>query len=95
MSISLRWTSGRLGRPSTPSVRPSNHGSVIPAGLRVSRAEFEANLHEKLSDSSFLNDTAPLLAPGVPWDVADAARYVREELVARLPGDAWKGDPPR
>ncbi len=37
-------------------------------------------------------DIAPLLAPGSPWDVADAARYAREELLARLPVDAWRGE---
>ena len=31
----------------------------------------------KLSDPRFLDDIAPLLAPGSPWDVDDAARYAR------------------
>ena len=60
-------------------------------GLRVSRAEFEANLEEKLSDATFLGDITPLLAPNCPWDITDAERYAREELLTRLPGDAWKG----
>ena len=60
-------------------------------GLRVSRAEFEANLEEKLSDATFLGDITPLLAPNCPWDLIDAERYAREELLARLPGKAWKG----
>ena len=47
------------------------------AGHRVSRAEFEANLAAKLSDLRFLEDVAPLLAPGSPWDIEDAARYTR------------------
>ena len=62
------------------------------AGHRVSRAEFEANLASKLSDPRFLDDITPLLAPGSPWHVEDAARYARDELLVRLPGDAWRGD---
>jgi predicted nucleotidyltransferase component of viral defense system len=61
------------------------------AGLTVSRAEFEANLEAKTADPRFLEDIAPLLSPHCPWDPSDATRYVREELLARLPGDPWKG----
>lgn len=61
------------------------------AGLAVSRAEFEANLEAKTADPRFLNDIAPLLSPRCPWDPAAATRYVRDELLARLPGDPWRG----
>jgi len=60
------------------------------SGLRVSRAEFEANLDGKLSDPRFLGDIVPLLAPGSAWDPGGAGRYARK-LVARLPGKPWKG----
>lgn len=60
--------------------------------LQVSRAEFEANLSKKLADSRFLSDIKPLLAPNCPWDINDATRYAREELLARLPGEPWKGE---
>lgn len=60
-------------------------------GLRVSRAEFEANLSAKLVDPTFRADIGPLLAPSAVWNIDDAARFVRDELIARLPGDAWKG----
>jgi predicted nucleotidyltransferase component of viral defense system len=60
-------------------------------GLRVSRAEFEANLHEKLAHEDFGRDVVPLLAPGVEWDRASAAGFVLNELVSRLPGEPWKG----
>jgi len=62
-------------------------------GLRVSRAEFEENLAAKLSDPTFVRDIEPLLAPRAVWDIDEAARYAREELLALLPGDAWKGAP--
>ena len=62
------------------------------AGLRISRAEFEANLSQKLSDPRFLEDISPLIAPGCAWDGDDAARYVQEELLAHLPGESWKSE---
>ena len=61
------------------------------SGLRVSRAEFEANLAAKLADPAFTQDVAPLLGPGAAWDLEDAARYVRRALLARLPGSPWNG----
>ncbi|MFH1833598.1 MAG: nucleotidyl transferase AbiEii/AbiGii toxin family protein [bacterium] len=49
-------------------------------GKRVTRAEFEKNLHEKLSDSTFLSDIEPLIAPDVNWSSDDAFRYVGTTL---------------
>lgn len=60
-------------------------------GLRVSRAEFEANLIQKLDDSAFTADLRPLLAPGVDWDLATASSWIMAELIAHLPGEPWKG----
>ena len=60
-------------------------------GHRVSRAEFEANLAAKLANRMFTGDIEPLLAPRAEWDIEDAVRYAREELLARLPGEPWKG----
>jgi predicted nucleotidyltransferase component of viral defense system len=61
------------------------------SNLTVSRAEFEANLSGKFADSRFLSDITPLLAPACQWEVENAKRYVMEILVARLPGDPWRG----
>jgi len=61
------------------------------SGLRISRAEFEANIAAKLADPTFTRDVTPLLGPHVQWNIKDAANYVREELLARLPGSPWKG----
>jgi predicted nucleotidyltransferase component of viral defense system len=61
------------------------------ARLMVSRAEFEENLEAKTADPRFLDDIAPLLSPRCRWDPVDATRYVREELLVRLPGDPWRG----
>ena len=59
-------------------------------GLRVSRAEFEMNLHEKLSDETFLSDVEPLIAPDTVWSFDDAAGYVQHEILPLLPGDSWR-----
>jgi len=59
--------------------------------MRVSRAEFEANLVSKTVQPGFLKDIAPLLSPGVEWDPAAALQYVRTEIVALLAGEPWKG----
>jgi predicted nucleotidyltransferase component of viral defense system len=54
-------------------------------GRRVTRAEFEANLAEKIDDKVFLGDVPPLLALGVSFDPAAALERVREAFLSRLP----------
>ena len=61
------------------------------SGLRVSRAQLEANLHAKRSDGEFKADIAPLLLPAIAWDFDLAMDAVLERIVALLPGDPWKG----
>ena len=60
---------------------------------RITRAEFERNLHAKATDAAFLNDLPPLLAEGVTYDPAAAFRRVNELLIQRLPGKPWRGAP--
>jgi predicted nucleotidyltransferase component of viral defense system len=59
-------------------------------GVTVSRADFEENLFKKLEDAAFRGDIRPLLRPGVVYDVDDAARYMFDEILSRLPGKPWK-----
>jgi predicted nucleotidyltransferase component of viral defense system len=59
-------------------------------GHRITHAEFEMNLDEKLGDPTFLDDIAPLVAPRVEWSTDDAARYVRQEMLPLLPGEPWR-----
>lgn len=59
--------------------------------LKVTRAEFEKNLAEKLSDPEFTGDIGPLLAAGFAWNIKTAAPVVSSRLIERLPGDPWKG----
>lgn len=60
-------------------------------GHRISRAEFEKNLSEKLQDPRFLEDIGPLLLKNSGWDFQKAADFVMDELIVLLPGDAWQG----
>jgi predicted nucleotidyltransferase component of viral defense system len=60
-------------------------------GARVSRAMFEQNLAAKRRDPVFTADMTPLLAHGHLWNFEDAFERVWSDLVARLPGDPWKG----
>jgi hypothetical protein len=59
----------------------------------ITRALFEENLTNKLSDELFRADISPLLRGDVVWDLEIAAKMVMSELVARLPGDPWNGTP--
>jgi len=61
-------------------------------GARISRAEYEANLLNKVADPVFLADVDPLLAPQAAerFDAELAAAAVMDHFIARLPGDPWK-----
>lgn len=60
-------------------------------GSRISRAEFEMNLHGKLSDDTFLSDVEPLITAETAWSFEDAAGYVLGDILPLLPGEPWKG----
>ena len=63
---------------------------IRESGTRVSRAVFAENLVKKLSDPVFRADMAPLLRPGIEWDIYRGAEVVQKELIARLPGEVWR-----
>jgi predicted nucleotidyltransferase component of viral defense system len=65
---------------------------MLGGGHSASRAQFEANLHEKASDNDFRDDIVPLLRPGVPWNFDEALAAVSKTIIESLPGDPWKGD---
>ncbi len=70
----------------------STFGRYLEAeGNSVTRAQFEANLHEKSGDKSFRGDIEPLLRSGVRWDFEDAMACVMREFVSKIPGDPWAG----
>lgn len=60
-------------------------------GLSVSRAEFEENLYRKMESSAFLRDVRPLVRSDLTFDPEEAFRVVMEQLIAKLPGEAWRG----
>src|SRR5262249_29169240 len=90
-----------------PNVITSFLKYIEHEGLHVSRAEFEANVYDKLHDAEFRSDIEPLLASGAfqgyafeggafhtgpPHYDPDAAYHqVHKALIALLPGDPWKG----
>ena len=64
-------------------------------GHAMTRAVFEANLHDKSSRRDFRDDTRPLLRPGSTWDFDRALQTVLERFVTLLPGEPWRGDLPK
>ena len=73
-------------------------------GHHVSRAEFEESMSGKMRNPAFHGDIEPLLAPASvqadafergtsPYNPEAAYRSVHEALIARLPGEPWKGQP--
>lgn len=60
-------------------------------GHSVTRAQFEANLYGKSSDSDFRGDLGPLLRPGIKWDFDAALAAVGTRIIEALPGEPWKG----
>jgi predicted nucleotidyltransferase component of viral defense system len=85
------WTASRSLSLDTAKLVRCFQRYLESDGVRVSRAELEANLHGKLHDAQFQRDVVPLLATGTTWDRAAAADYVLAELAPLLPGEAWKG----
>jgi predicted nucleotidyltransferase component of viral defense system len=57
----------------------------------VSRAQFEQNLHDKQADPAFMQDIGPLLSASTRYDPSKALPLVYDALIARLPGDPWRG----
>jgi predicted nucleotidyltransferase component of viral defense system len=59
-------------------------------GHSASRAQIEANLAAKRTDSRFSGDIAPLLSPGIEWNMDTAMETVLYKLVSKLPGERWR-----
>lgn len=63
------------------------------SGARVTRAQFEANMADKMADATFLGDVPALLRTGLDYDPDAAWARVHEDIIAKLPGEPWKGRP--
>lgn len=64
---------------------------MAEGGHTVTRALFEANLHEKASRPDFRKDMDPLLRHDLSWDFDEALEVVLSRIVSKLPGASWKG----
>ncbi|MBT4879519.1 MAG: nucleotidyl transferase AbiEii/AbiGii toxin family protein [Alphaproteobacteria bacterium] len=58
-------------------------------GLQISKAEFEKNMHQKLRDKLFLEDTAALLQPNRDYNHEVSYSIVHKNLISLLPGLSW------
>jgi predicted nucleotidyltransferase component of viral defense system len=86
------WLALRTGKPSPDRVVECFLRYLDHDGAAVSRAEFEANLAAKLASAVFIGDLRVLIPPEVEYDPAKAAEAVKDELIAKLPGEPWKGE---
>ncbi|MBI4405209.1 MAG: hypothetical protein HY537_13690 [Deltaproteobacteria bacterium] len=60
-------------------------------GVKVSRAQFEANLALKMKEAAFVEDILPLVAPEMDkFDFHAAHERVATTFVSLLPGKPWK-----
>jgi predicted nucleotidyltransferase component of viral defense system len=60
-------------------------------GHKVSRADFEQNLSEKLGDVRFIADIGPLVVADSGFDFTRAADFVLKRLATLIPGEPWQG----
>lgn len=59
---------------------------------RVSRAQFEENMHGKIKDPIFRDDISALLINERDFDLDKAYAEVMTNLIAQLPGEPWRGE---
>jgi predicted nucleotidyltransferase component of viral defense system len=85
------WLALLTGEPRGDRIIECFRRYIAHDGGAVSRAEFEANLAAKLASRVFLEDLRLLVPADVDYNPATAAQIVKDELLARLPGEPWKG----
>jgi len=86
------WYAIERGGLNIPKLVACFERYMADGGHAVTRAQFEANLHEKASRADFRGDMDALLRAGVTWNFDAALQVVLSELIAKLPGEPWKGD---
>ncbi len=87
------WFALNNSKLDIPNVLKVFHHYMEQQGLRVSRAQFEQNLHEKITSRVFLDDSYPLLRgeESSQWDPNIAYAMIQSQIISQLSGDAWKG----
>lgn len=58
---------------------------------KITRAQFEANLYEKVLSADFGRDIQLMMTPEIQWDFHVAVARIQQEIIALLPGEKWKG----
>ncbi len=86
------WHAGKAGRIEPAVLLACFNRYMTEGGHSVTRAQFEENLASKRADPDFRDDVTPLLRPGFSWDSDTALDGILSSLVARLPGEPWKGE---
>jgi predicted nucleotidyltransferase component of viral defense system len=87
------WLALRTNKVNTEQIIECFRRYAEHDGLTVSRAEFEANLADKLKDEVFLEDLQQLIPTTAEYDPETAIKVVQYELIEKLPGEPWKGIP--
>jgi len=85
------WIALRSGEADSNRIVECFQCYVNHDGATVSRAEFEANLDAKLRSDVFLDDIQLLIPADTAYDPMTAAKMVQDALIAKLPGEPWKG----
>lgn len=86
------WAGVRFGDADIAKVVDCFQQYMARGNMTVSRAEFESNLAQKMDDSAFLEDILPLLPAGTAYRAPEAEKFVKNEIISRLPGEPWKGN---
>ena len=66
---------------------------LVHQNTTVSRAQYEANLAQKVSDPTFIGDIPQLLTPdATAFDCLAAGERIKTTFLSLLPGEPWKGN---
>jgi hypothetical protein len=84
------WDAWIKAKPDSSRIVVCFLSYVERSGLTISRAEFEANLIEKMKYPNYTRDIEPLLASAAAWRPQEAADYIMRELLPLLPGEPLK-----
>ncbi|MCE5254860.1 MAG: nucleotidyl transferase AbiEii/AbiGii toxin family protein [Actinomycetia bacterium] len=87
------WLALEMLAPDEERVVAGLRAYLKHGGLSVSRAQYEANMAQKLASVDFRHDVMPLLRDESGYDIDEAYRLVHERLIARIPGEPWEGLP--
>ena len=86
------WHALETGRLNVPILLTCLDRYLKEEGRSITRAQFEENLAGKRAQPDFGNDVRPLLRQGFSWSPDVAMDTVLSSLIARLPGNPWRGE---